>query len=244
MSVFSKVTILLCACVNSHISGFCQTVQAENVKCTYLATSQISDDIKNMEDIHIREMVIKKLQEDKKTYEMSYSNDVYYFSLASNVVDNDIKNVGQANGYYMDFNSDSIYVQRQILDKTFLIKDTINRHSWVISDEKKAINGKECQKAVTSVGRYNVTAWFSIEDAIPFGPLGYFGLPGLIVELETPTYIYTLQSIVFPKETTIFNKPTEGRVVSQKEFDQLEIENMKSRGNITPGSVKVIRIGK
>lgn len=239
-----KKVFLLCVCIISCISGFCQTAQTENVKCTYLATSNIPDDIKNMEDIHIREMVIKMMQEDKKTYEMSYSNDVYYFSLVGNVGDDNIKNVGQANCYYMDFNSDSVYVQRQILDKAFLVKDTVSHPSWVISEEKKAINGKECQKAVTSAGRYNVTAWFSIEDAIPFGPLGYFGLPGLIVELETPTYVYTLQSVSFPKEAIVFNKPTEGRVVSQKEFDQLEIENMKSRGNIIPGGVKVIRIGK
>lgn len=177
MPLSVKKVILLCVCINSCICGICQTAQTENVKCTYLATSLISDEIKNIEDIHIREMVIKKMQEDKKMYEMSYSNDVYYFSLANNVVDNDIKNVGQANCYYMDYNSDSIYVQRQILDKTFLVKDTVSHPSWVISDETKAINGKECQKAETSAGRYNVTAWFSIEDAIPFGPLGYFGLP-------------------------------------------------------------------
>lgn len=243
MPAFKRI-FLLCAFINSCISGFCQTVQTENVRCTYLATCRISDDIKNMEDVHIREMVIKKLQEDKKMCEMSYSKDIYYFTLVNDIVNNDIKNVGQANCYYIDFNKDSVYVQRQILDKKFLIADTISHPLWTISDEKKSINGKECQKAVTSTGRYSVTAWFSIEDAIPFGPLGYFGLPGLIVELETPTYVYTLQSVSLPKEATVFNKPTEGKVVNQKEFDQLEIENMKSRGNIVPGGVKVIRIGR
>jgi len=55
---------------------------------------------------------------------------------------------------------------------------------------------------------------------------------------------YTLQDISYPTEKLTFTKPTAGKVVTQKEFDQLEAESMKSRGNITPGGVKVIRIGQ
>lgn len=36
------------------------SAQSQNVKCTYAATHVISDAVKNIEDAHIREMVIQK----------------------------------------------------------------------------------------------------------------------------------------------------------------------------------------
>ncbi|KWW27672.1 MAG: hypothetical protein AUK64_2080 [bacterium P201] len=234
-------TFLLCAYIGVSLEGNGQTT---SVKCSYLAAHRISDAVKNMEDVHIREMIIQKMQGDKKMYEMVYSDDVYSFSLAGGTGDSDIKSVGQASCYYLDFGSDSLFIQRQILDKAFLVVDTISHSSWTISDERKVVNSMECTKATTSAGSYDVTAWFSPEIAVPYGPLGYFGLPGLIIELETPTYTYTLQDISYPTEKLTFTKPTAGKVVTQKEFDQLEAESMKSRGNITPGGVKVIRIGQ
>lgn len=234
-------TFLLCTCIGVSLEVFCQT---KSVKCSYLATHCISDAIKNMEDVHIREMIIQKMQSDKKVYEMAYSDNIYFFSLAGGNADNDIKTVGQASCYYMDFGSDSLLIQRHILDKAFLVVDTINHSLWAVSDERKVVNGIECIKATTLTGSYSVAAWFSPEVAVPYGPLGYFGLPGLIVELETPTYTYTLQDISYPTEKLCFTKPTTGKVVTQKEFDQLEADNMKSRGNITPGGVKVIRTGQ
>lgn len=225
------------------ITGFKAFCQSPNVKCTYLATHRISDGIKNMEDEHIREMIIQKMQNDKKEYDMLYSDDVYLFTQTSNTLDNDIKSIGQPNSYYMDFNTDSLFVQKYILDKEFLVVDTIIPYSWTISDERKTVNGIECIKATTTSGNNETVAWFSPEIAIPYGPLGYFGLPGLIVELETPTYIYSLMDISYPNEKFYFTKPTKGKVVTQKEFDQLEAENRKSRGDMLPGGVKVIRIG-
>ncbi len=60
------------------------SAQSQNVKCTYAATHVISDAVKNIEDAHIRKMMIQKFQNDKKTFTMLYADGKYSFSEGSN----------------------------------------------------------------------------------------------------------------------------------------------------------------
>lgn len=71
------------------------------------------------------------------------------------------------------------------------------------------------------------------------GPLGYLGLPGIVMQLDTPTYSYVLQEMVYLNETPSFEVPTKGKVVSQEEFNKLEAERIKSRG-VEAGKVRII----
>ena len=67
------------------------SAQSQNVKCTYAATHVISDAVKNIEDAHIRKMMIQKFQNDKKTFTMLYADGKYSFSEGSNGGDTGIK---------------------------------------------------------------------------------------------------------------------------------------------------------
>ena len=64
---------------------------------------------------------------------------------------------------------------------------------WTLSEERKTIGRYDCRKATGSFSFTNhlgnlvtvpVTAWFAPALPYPYGPLGYHGLPGLILELE------------------------------------------------------------
>lgn len=216
------------------------SAQSQNVKCTYAATHAISDAVKNIEDARIREMVIQKFQNDKKTFTMLYADEKYSFSEGSEGGDTGIKAVGATGDIYIDMAKDSVFAQKYIVDKLFLIKDKYKPCEWTLTNEKKTINGKECTKA-TATGNIPVTAWFCTDIPLSVGPLGYLGLPGIVMQLDTPTYSYVLQEMVNLKETPTFEVPTKGKVLTQEEFNKLEAEKIKSRG-AEPGKVRIIRM--
>ncbi len=214
--------------------------QTKNVKCTYTATHVISDAVKNMEDAHIREIVIERFKNDRKTFYMIFADGIYSFNEINGNDDSDFKIMGGSNSVYIDTNKDSIIAQKCIIDKDFLVKDKYQPRDWELTKERKTINGKECVKAITK-GKSTITAWFTTEIPLSVGPLGYIGLPGIIMQLDTPTYSYVLQEIVELAEVPKIEKPTEGKVVTLAEFDKLEAEKMKSHG-VEPGQIKIIHL--
>ena len=58
------------------------------------------------------------------------------------------------------------------------------KFDWKIENEKKKIGEYNAQKATTTFGGRNWTAWFSTEIPFQDGPYKFYGLPGLIVKLE------------------------------------------------------------
>ena len=62
----------------------------------------------------------------------------------------------------------------------------------------------------------------------PFGPIGYAGLPGVILELEARNYKYYATKInLNPKKEIKITKPTKGKKVTQEEFYDIAIGTMK-----------------
>jgi GLPGLI family protein len=55
---------------------------------------------------------------------------------------------------------------------------------WVIQDDSIIISNIKCQKATLNFRGRNYTAWFSTEHNIPFGPFKFYGLPGLIIQIQ------------------------------------------------------------
>lgn len=216
------------------------SAQSQNVKCIYAATHVISDAVNGIEDAHIREMVIQKFQNDKKTFTMLYADGKYSFSEGSSEKDAGLKTIGAAGDIYIDMAKDSVYAQKYIVDKLFLIKDKYKPYNWALTKETKTINGKVCTKATTT-GNIPVTAWFCTDIPLNVGPMGYLGLPGIIMQLDTPTYSYVLQEMVNLKDTPAFEVPTKGKVISQEDFNKLEAEKIKSRG-AQAGKVRIIRM--
>ena len=66
---------------------------------------------------------------------------------------------------------------------------------WTLTQETKMIGGYLCYKATSPFHngsnwfednhKLDVTAWYTTKIPIPFGPNGYHGLPGIILELQT-----------------------------------------------------------
>lgn len=95
-------------------------------------------------------------------------------------------------------------------------------------EENKKTNfmdGMEMPKEIT------VTAWYTPDIPVNQGPESYWGLPGLILEINDGRTVILCSKIVLnPKEKTEIKAPSTGKVVSQKEFDeamQKKLEEMQ-----------------
>lgn len=60
---------------------------------------------------------------------------------------------------------------------------------WDLEDEYRTIHNFKCQKAITTYQNRKITAWFSEELAISYGPHIWTGLPGLILEVYDDKYV-------------------------------------------------------
>ena len=72
-----------------------------------------------------------------------------------------------------------------------------------------------------------ITAWYTPEIPVSHGPENYWGLPGLILEAnDGKTTVLCSKLVLNPKEKAVIKAPTNGKVVSQKEYDKIVIEKM------------------
>ena len=91
-----------------------------------------------------------------------------------------------------------------------------------------------------------VTAWYTPEIPVNQGPEGYWGLPGLILEVNDGTTTIVCSKVVInPKEKLDIKAPKKGKAVSQKEFTETSMKKMEEmREQFQRGGVGAINIGR
>lgn len=121
-------------------------------------------------------------------------------------------------------------------DKVILILD--RDQSWQITSETKIINQFTCYKAtsnfkvvrVDKVFQFPIIAWFCPDLPSEFGPMGYGGLPGLILELQERNIVYGVQKINLEANIKNINLPTFNKYneMTESEWEVLISEKMKN----------------
>lgn len=209
----------------------CCSVFAQNVECKYASTNVIPKEVKEIEDANIRNIVINQLSNDKQLFSMKFSNGKYLFEKDSNNAQNDgnVMKIGTSSSVYMNMEEQITISQENILDRTFLIKETTKKYEWKMTTDSKDILGKKCTKA-TLKENPAVVAWFTTEIPVSFGPMGYYGLPGLIMQLETASKNYVIQEISLPKDELSIEIPSKGKEISREDFEKLKKEKQESLG--------------
>jgi GLPGLI family protein len=92
------------------------------------------------------------------------------------------------------------------------------------TEDKKTdfMSGIEIPKEVV------VTAWYTPEIPVNQGPENYWGLPGLILEVnDGKTVILCSKIVLNPKEKAVIKASTKGKVISQVEYDETVIKKME-----------------
>lgn len=157
--------------------------------------------------------------------------------------------------------------EEDLMGKGFLVKDNLNTYDWELTGESKQIGDYTCQKATysrivdsktfsmgkdemeSSKDTVNVTAWFTMQIPVSHGPDDFWGLPGLILELQNSGMTYIAERIVLnPNEPVQIEIPKKGNMISSKDYDALSEEKMQEMmkrysGKPGNGNEMVIKIG-
>jgi GLPGLI family protein len=81
-----------------------------------------------------------------------------------------------------------------------------------------------------------VTAWYTPEIPINQGPEKYWGLPGLILEVNNgKTTILCSKVVMNNKEKKVITAPIKGKVVSQSEYDEIVVNKMQEMREMYQG---------
>ena len=81
-----------------------------------------------------------------------------------------------------------------------------------------------------------ITAWYTPEIPISQGPENYWGLPGLILEVSDGKTVVLCSKIVMnSKEKVEIKAPTNGKVISQKEYDETVTKKMEEFRQMNQG---------
>jgi len=130
---------------------------------------------------------------------------------------------------YCNTNENIKLRQSDVYGQTFLISSPFNTLEWNITKESKEIGGFKAYKAILresyDTGKnkefWEIVAWFAPALNHSFGPGGYGGLPGLIVELSRAGKIYKIEDFEKIRDDIEVLRPTEGKKVTQKEFEEI-----------------------
>ncbi|MDT8346542.1 MAG: GLPGLI family protein [Flavobacteriaceae bacterium] len=152
--------------------------------------------------------------------------------------------------------------ENEFMGKPFLVKDSLQKLDWQLTNESKKIGNYTVFKA-TAVrqvdsteftnyrfrGRRNqeankeqtnpmdevelkkevtVVAWYTPELPVNQGPGKYWGLPGLILEVNDGNTIILCSKITInPSEKLKIKEPTKGKEVTQDEYNTIVMEKVK-----------------
>lgn len=179
--------------------------------------------------------IFEKAQNGAKkiSFTLFFNNDVSLFKVNDIITDKEISLAkaftGGNNIYYTEINSDKkIKEIKSSGYGTFIINYT-KKIDWVILNETKYIDTYLCYKATTEAivvnsketFKFPVTAWFCPSIPFNYGPYGYDGLPGLILELTERYTTYGALKIDLSKEHDEIEKPSKGKTVTQEEFNEI-----------------------
>ncbi|PWG04068.1 GLPGLI family protein [Polaribacter aquimarinus] len=180
---------------------------------------------------------------------------------------------GSGNGdvYYKNIQDKRFVNKTEIMGKLFLVKDSLRNFDWKLTSETKNIGEYTCYKATfenevtnTKVSMVNgelkeqteqvkvvTNAWYTPQVPISNGPKDYYGLPGLILEINDGTNTIVCTEIVIdPSQTKEIKEPVKGKIVSQREYQEISrkkskemMERFKSRKGVNMGNGATIKIG-
>ncbi|MFT5752560.1 MAG: GLPGLI family protein [Flavobacteriales bacterium] len=149
---------------------------------------------------------------------------------------------------YQNITDKNYTVQSDLMGKQFLIEDVLEKPNWILVKETKNIGHYTCFKATwteeneehsfenvdgeeketTKMVTREVTAWYTLDIPMQHGPDEFWGLPGLILEVNDGKMSMMCTKVVLnPKDPIVINIPSKGKKVSQEEYTQISEE--KSR---------------
>jgi len=123
--------------------------------------------------------------------------------------------------FYVD--SITFIEQRKAFEELYLMVERSNKIKWKLSNETKTILGHVCYKATTTkmvLSPIFIEAWYAPKLPYNFGPFGYHGLSGLILEIvQNEKIVYTADYIDWNEDVFVI-KPTTGKLIPREKLNE------------------------
>ncbi|MEH6406857.1 MAG: GLPGLI family protein [Leeuwenhoekiella sp.] len=158
-------------------------------------------------------------------------------------------------GIYKNIGDNLYSRENDLMGKAFLVKDSLNKLDWKLEKESKMIGQYAAFKATatrkivpdafsemrrrrnaandsTAVAEEpkeeTITAWYTPQIPVSQGPDEYWGLPGLILEVNAGrTVILCTKIVINPKEGLDIEKPNKGKEINRKDYEAIVAEKTK-----------------
>lgn len=135
---------------------------------------------------------------------------------------------------YRELASNETLIEKGILPGVLV---QVTAPNWKLEADRKSILGRICHKATAdiqverSTGKFikTITAWYDPEIPLYYGPYTYFGLPGLILEVDAGNVIYEATDIKWGIQRDLQIARPKGKVITQEEARQRLEENYQFR---------------
>lgn len=193
---------------------------------------------------------------NRMNYTLKFNKEASYFGLDI-MMDSDLRKLSRKaitkgkgkSDFYTNLKSNKSIQIVEKDGKTFLVETS--KPVFKLLNETKKIGGYTCYKATTSeinnMSKFNevfskfksnlvdkeirVVAWYTKDIAVPFAPLNFFGLPGLVLELQYANTRYTAIKINMNNSNTKISAPTKGKIMSKEEYEEMLVEGIKNISN-------------
>ncbi len=170
-------------------------------------------------------------------YELVFNEEKTSYRLAKENTDNKYlwgAKPSESDVAVQDAKSQTLSVQREVFENTYLISDSARKINWRITNETRTIAGFECKKAVGIIcDSVYVVAFYTDEIVVSGGPESFGGLPGMILGLAVPrlytTWFATRVELVTPT-TTQLNPKQKGKRVTYKQLQTELNKGLKDWG--------------
>lgn len=155
---------------------------------------------------------------------------------------NDDPMITQHNTIFSDFATGTKVTQKDVFEERFLLKDTLRKIKWKITDERREIAGYSCRRANALVlDSIYVVAFYTDEIPVSGGPESFNGLPGMILGVALPheniTWFATKVTDQ-PVQANAVKPPTKGKQSTEKDMLKTITEAVKDWGSYFSTAIK------
>jgi GLPGLI family protein len=159
-----------------------------------------------------------------------------YADMPTNEFMGDSPMLNQFNTIFTDLADKNYVNQKAVFEQTYLVKDSLRKITWKITDETRDIAGYTCRRANgIYLDSIYVVAFYTTHIPVPGGPELFCGLPGMILGVSLPheniTWFATKVTEGYSGQSGIV-PPKKGKVVTEKDFFTTITEVSKDWGRI------------
>ena len=171
----------------------------------------------------------KNFEEDKTkmTLYFSPSQSLYTYTDRDGTVE-DAGYASRKDEYviHRDFEKETKTDFIETLGKTYLVADSLHTPAWKVLNQIKEVAGYICMKAETTdpIKGQKITAWFAQDIPGMAGPERFFGLPGVILELNINDGEAVIEAtkVAFRSVTKELTLPkTKAKKITDAEYDAI-----------------------